>query len=109
MWRSVMSLLCLIAVLSATPIRQAKAANVLDGSRAGSGGDPGTPALILAAGHASLLTWMSGSHPTPKCFSSSVPPLLYLPDTRDLKRAERTPWLPATSGRRYAWLQCFLF
>ena len=108
-WRSVMSLLCLVAVLSGTPIRQAEAANDLTGSHAGSGGDHGSPALILKADPASLLTWMSGSHPTPKWFSSSVPPLLNPPDTQDRRRAERTPWLPATSGRRYAWLQCFLF
>jgi len=115
-----MFLLCLIAALSGTPLRQAEAASdfarshgeigqgqaieIIDG---GVGDDSGAtirkaggdtyplPATALLAPAAALL--------------APLPPASSLPNLDDRRWADRFASLPAGSAQRHAWLQCFLF
>lgn len=121
MWRLTMFLLCLIAALSGTPLRQAEAANdfvrlfgefgqgqknVLETIDGGVGDD--LEASILKAGGdthslpATLLLAMADVHFTSPIRASS------LPNIGDRRRTDLLGLLPASSARRCAWLQCFL-
>ena len=120
MWRLTMFLLCLIAALSGTPLRQAEAANdfaryfgefgqgdVIETIDGGVGDDK--EASILKAGGdahalaATILLAMADVHFTP--FLS----VAYLPNIGDHRQADLSGSLPTNSERRFAWLQCFLF
>jgi hypothetical protein len=119
-WRLTMFLLCLIAALSGTPLRQAEAASdfarshseigqghVIGITDGGVGDDSGAtilkaggdthpyPAMILLAPAAALLT--------------PFPPASSLPNLDIRRSADRLASVPAGSAQRHAWLQCFLF
>ena len=121
MWRLTMFLLCLIAALSGTPLRQAEAANDFARSfgelwaRAsvietidGGVGDDAEASILKAGGDthslpATILLAMADVHFTSPILASS------LPNIGDRRRADLLGVLPASSARRFAWLQCFLF
>lgn len=119
MWRLTMLALCLIAALSGTLLRQAEAADdfarslgelgqghvieIVDG---GVGDD--TEASILKAGgdtHSLTATILVAAdvHFTP------LIPILSTSNLGDRRQVSLSGLLPASSGRRFAWLQCFLF
>jgi hypothetical protein len=120
MWRLTMFVLCLIAALSGTPLRQAEAADdfarsmielghegVIETLDGGVGDD--IEVSILKAGsdtHVLATTVqlaMTDVDFTPMVLASSLPNI----DSRG--QADRLSLLPASSARRLAWLQCFLF
>jgi hypothetical protein len=120
MLRLTMFLLCLIAAVSGTALRQAEAANdfvrtfgefglgdVIETIDGGVGDD--TEASILKAGGgtdslaATIPLATADLHFTPLIPSSSRP------NMGDRRRADLLGLLPASSARRFAWLQCFLF
>jgi len=120
MWRLTMFLLCLIAALSGTPLRQAEAAN--DFARSfgefaqghaietidGGVGDDKEVSIPNASGDtyslaATILLAMSDVD-----FISSRS-VASLPNIGDHRQADLSGSLPASSDRRFAWLQCFLF
>jgi len=120
MWRLTMLLLCLIAALSGTPLRQAEAANdfarsfgefgqgdIIETIDGGVGDDE--EASILKAGgdtHSLVATILLAMADV--CFTPPSP-VSSLPKIGDRRRADLTDSLPASSDRRFAWLQCFLF
>jgi hypothetical protein len=120
MWRLTMFLLCLIAAVSGTPLRQAEAAddfarsiseraqgNVIETIDGGVGDD--TEASILTAGSDShlpsalSLLAMADVHFLPRITASS------LPNIGDGRQADRSGLQAASSARWFAWIQCFLF
>jgi hypothetical protein len=120
MWRPTMFLLCLIAALSGTPLRQAEAADDLARSLGelgqgdvietidGGVGDDKEASILKANGDthslaAIILLAMAELHFTPPASTSC------LPNPGDRRRADRLGRLPADPDRRFAWLQCFLF
>ena len=120
MLRLTMFLLCLIAALSGTPLRQAEAANdfarshgefeqghVIEMIDGGVGDDSG--ATILKAGGdthalAAMMLLVSAD-----AFLTPLLPALSLPNIDDRHWADRLSSLPGGSAQRHAWLQCFLF
>lgn len=118
MWRPTMTLLCLVAALSAAPLRHAEAANdlarsldtlgaghVIEMIDGGVGDDAGE--TVLKAGCDTHLDLAM----TPLAIGWIAPPFLpprSLTGTDDHHRAGRAASLPAGSVRRHAWLQCFL-
>ena len=115
-----MFLLCLIAALSGTPLRQAEAASDLARTLAGFGaghvmetidggvGDDSGETVLKACVDADLAS-ASIMSATVDWLSQPFLPVLSLPGTDGRHRADRTASLPAGSVRRHAWLQCFLF
>jgi hypothetical protein len=120
MWRVTMFLLCLIAVLSGTPLRQTEAANDFARSFGESGqgdvietidggvGDDEEASILKAGGDthslaATILLATADVHFTPPI------PVSSLPKIGDRRRADLSGSLPASSIRPFAWLQCFLF
>jgi hypothetical protein len=120
MWRLSMFLLCLIAALSGTPLRQAEAADdfarwigelgqgdVIETLDGGIGDD--TEVSIVKVGSdthflgATILLARADVYFTPLIPASS------LPNIGDRSRADILGLLPPSSARRFAWLQCFLF
>jgi hypothetical protein len=120
MWRLTMFMMCLIAAMSGTPLRQAEAAddfarsigglgqgNVIETLDGGVGDD--TEVSILKAGNdthvfaANFLQAMADLHFTPLIVAS------FLPNIGDRGRAALLGPPPAGSARRFAWLQCYLF
>jgi hypothetical protein len=119
-WRLTMFLLCLIAALSGTPLRQAEAANdfVRSFGEIGQGdvlqtvdggiGDDMELSILKARGdtqslQATMLLAMSVVHFTP------LIPASFLPKIGDRGPVDLLGLLPTSSARRFAWLQCFLF
>jgi hypothetical protein len=120
MWRMTMVVLCLIAVLSGTPLRQAAAADdyarsidnygqphVLD-TPDGEVGDDKDLSVLKAGSNTHSLTATNLLAIADVYFLPSIP-FLSLPDIGDRRWADLSGSLPACSGRRSAWLQCFLF
>jgi hypothetical protein len=120
MWRVTMFLLCLIAALSGTPLRQAEAADdfarsiselgqggVIETLDGGVGDD--TELSILKAGSdthflsATIFLAMTDVHFTPPVIAAS------LPNIGDRCRGESSDLPAASSDRWFAWSQCFLF
>jgi len=115
-----MFLLCLIAALSGTPLRQAEAASDFarshgqsDQGRAietidgGVGDDSG--ATILRAGgdnHPPLATMLLAAA---DAFATPLLPALSLSNMQDRRRADPLVTVLTASAQRHAWLQCFLF
>jgi hypothetical protein len=118
-WRLAMSLFCLIAALSGTPLRQAEAASDLaralaerDGGRDletiddGVGDDSETS--IRSAGDdaqsltAALIQAITDS-PREPLIAARPHPLVVD------RRAHPDGWLQAAHAQRLTWLQCFLF
>ncbi len=120
MWRPTMSLMCLIAALSGTPLRQAEAVHdfshaiadvgvgdVVDEPDGGVGDDAGD--AILAAGNDER----SPRTTVTPAVAEGISPR-HLPSARSFVDYDRRP--PGGTGspisgseRRYAWLRCFLF
>jgi hypothetical protein len=116
-WRLTMFLLCLIAALSATPLRQAEAAD--DYARSigqgdviktvdGGVGDDKEASILKAGSDAHSLPTMIQLSMADVYFTSLIP-ASFLPKIGDRGRADLMGLLPASSARRFAWLQCFLF
>ncbi len=120
MWRLTMFLLCLIAALSGTPLRQAEAASdfarsfgefgqgdVIETIDGGVGDDE--EASVLKAGsdsHSLAATiWLAMAD----VYFTAPSPVSFLARIGDRGRADLTGSFPASAGRRFAWLQCFLF
>lgn len=121
MWRLTMFLLCLIAALSGTPLRQAEAANdfvrsfggefehgdVLQTVDGGVGDDAEVsilkPSTDTQSFPATILLAMPVVH-----FNSELPSS-FLPKIGGRGPVDLRGLLPAGSARRCAWLQCFLF
>lgn len=120
MWRLTMFLLCLIAALSGTPLRQAEAADdfARSISELGQGdaietidggvGDDIEASILKAANDTHLLSAspllaMADGQFTPLIFASS------LPNIGDGRSPDRSSLLAITSDRWFAWFQCFLF
>jgi hypothetical protein len=119
-WRLTMFLMCLIAALSGTPLRQAEAASdfarslseldeghsieMIDG---GVGDDSGATILKVGGDSRALRAMI----PMAMLDGLLVPPpaALSLSGSGHRHPAERVETLPACSSRRHAWLQCFLF
>jgi hypothetical protein len=120
MWRLSMFLLCLIAALSGTPLRQAEAAD--DFVRAIGELGQGDVIETLDGGvgddtEVSILTAGSGTHflsPTAFLAAADVhlPPLITassLSNIGDHRRTGLSGLQAVSSGRWFAWSQCFLF
>ena len=120
MWRPTMVVMCLIAVLSGTPLRQAAAADdhvraigqyvngyVLD-TPDGEVGDDKDLSVLKDGGDTHSLRAMNLLAMADDYFMASSP-FLSLPKIGDRCRADLSGSLPACPGRRFAWLQCFLF
>jgi hypothetical protein len=120
MGRPTMFLLCLIAALSGTPLRQAEAAGDFARTRAelgqdhvetidGGVGDDAELAVLEDGSHASAYQAMMPL----AAAEGLLPPLL--PSISSSGLGPRCPSGPAAtlpppgSGHRHAWLQCFLF
>ncbi len=120
MLRLTMFLLCLVAALSGTPLRQAEAANdfVRSFGEYGQGdvietidggvGDDEEACILEPAGDAhslaaTILLAKAHVHFMPSLSVSS------LPNIGDYRRAGLSGSLPTNSERRFAWVQCFLF
>jgi len=114
-----MFLLCLIAALSGTPLRQGEAASDFARSLAESEGGQIVEMIDGGVGDdsgATILNASGDTHSAPATIPASadgmVPPLvsgLSPSVTDDRRRANRTAWLTAGPVPRQAWLQCFLF
>ena len=120
MWRLTMFLLCLIAALSGTPLRQAEAADdfartfgecgqgdalhTVDG---GVGDDKEVSILKVGSDTQSLPATILLA--TADINFASVVPASFLPKLGDRRHADASGLLAVGSGRRFAWLQCFLF
>ena len=120
MWRLTMFMLCLIAALSGTPLRQAEAAD--DFARTfgecgqedalhtvdGGVGDDKEVSILKAGGD-----WQSLPSTillaTVDVHFSSLIPSSFLPKLGDRGQTDLLGLLPASASRRFAWLQCFLF
>jgi hypothetical protein len=120
MWRLSMFLLCLIAALSGTPLRQAEAADdfartfgesgqsdVLHTVDGGVGDDKEVSVLKVGGETQSLPATILLA--TVDVHFSSLIPSSFLPTLGDRGQAALLGVLPASSTRRFAWLQCFLF
>jgi hypothetical protein len=120
MWRCTMFLMCLIAALSGTLLRQAEAANdfVRSHSESGPGqvvemidggvGDDSGETILNPGGDtrplsAAILPAMPDACMTPLVPASS------LLDGANRRRAEPLAAIPTGSAQRHAWLQCFQF
>jgi hypothetical protein len=120
MCRLLMFLLCLIAALSGTLLRQAEAADdfARTFSECGRGdalhtvdggvGDDKEVSILNAGGDTQSLPATSLLATVDVHFSSLIPASL-LPTLGDRGQAALLGLLPASSTRRFAWLQCFLF
>ncbi len=119
MWRLSMFLLCLIAALSGAPLRQAEAAsdlarsldelgdgNIIETIDGGVGDDK--EASILKAGDAHALAAAISPEMADVDLASptSVSSLAMIGGRRP---ADVRGFLPASTARRIAWLQCYLF
>lgn len=115
MRRPWMTLLCLIAALSGSPLRQAEAAcdlarsldelagdHVIETIDGGVGDDSGE--TVLKAGAESQPDTMTAGGPP-----SLLTPVLSPPSLDPRHRAERAVAPPPGSLQRHAWLQRFLF
>lgn len=120
MWRLTMCLLCLIAALSGTPLRQAEAAddfarsiaelgdgNVVETVDGGVGDDANE--TVLKAGAEVHPATASVALPTADRLPPVQPPLLSQPASDGRRWEGSTPWPTASPVRRHAWLQRFLF
>jgi hypothetical protein len=119
MWRLTMYLLCLIAALSGTPLRQAEAANDLARTigefgegRAiepidGGVGDDAEVSILKAGGDTQSMPATDLLAMADVQFTLFIPPS-YLQNVRDRRWVDPCGSLPASSARRLAWLQCFL-
>jgi hypothetical protein len=120
MWRLSMFLLCLIAALSGTPLRQAEAAD--DFARSIGGLEQGGVIQTIDGGvgddaEASILKAGIDTHflsPTVFLAMADVhlPPLitgLFLSNIGDQCRTGLSGLQAASSDRWFAWSQCFLF
>jgi hypothetical protein len=119
MWRLTMLLLCLVAALSGTPLRQAEAAD--DFARTfgecgqgdalhtvdGGVGDDKEVSILKAGGDAQSLPATILLAAVDAHYSSLIP-ASFLPTIGYCDWAEPLGSLPASSARRCAWLQCFL-
>jgi len=120
MWRLTMFLLCLIAALSGTPLRQAEAANDFARSFGESGqgdvietidggvGDDKEASILKASGDTHSLVAPILLALAEVCFTPAIP-VSSLPNVDDRRRAKLSGSPPVRSDRRFAWLQCFLF
>jgi hypothetical protein len=118
MWRLSMFLLCLIAALSGTPLRQAEAAHDFarsigeHGQRIetidGGVGDDKEASILKAGSDTHSLTRTGLLAMADDYFITSVS-FLSLPNNGDRRGSDLSGSLPARSERRFAWLQCFLF
>jgi hypothetical protein len=120
MCRHALYLLCLISVLSGTPLRQAAAADdyaravgehvhgyVLD-TPDGDVGDDQDLSVLKAGGDTPSVT-ATNLLLMADVYFMAFSPFLSLPSIGDRRWADLSGSLPACSGRRSAWLQCFLF
>ena len=120
MWRLTMFLLCLIAALSGTPLRQAEAASDFARSHGESGqgqaielidggiGDDSGATILKADGNTHPLT-ATMLLAAADAFLTRLLPALSLPNMEDRRRADPLVSVPTGSAQRHAWLQCFLF
>jgi hypothetical protein len=120
MWRLTMFLLCLIAALSGTPLRQAEAADDFARSLSemrqgqvietidGGIGDDSEASILKAGGDTHLLAATVPMERADVHFTPLIP-VSALPNMGDHRRADVSGSLPASADRRFAWLQCFLF
>jgi hypothetical protein len=120
MWRLTMFLLCLIAALSGTPLRQAEAAD--DFARTfgecgqgdalqtvdGGVGDDKEVSILKAGGDTRSLPAATLLATADINFASLIP-ASFLAKLGDHRHADVSSLLPVSSARRFAWLQCFLF
>ena len=120
MWRHAMFLLCLIAALSGTPLRQAEAASDFTRSLGvvgksstietidGGVGDDTEVCILKAGGDTQSLP-----APIPLAMAdgryTSLTPASFLPGIGVRQPVDLLGLLPACATRRLAWLQCFLF
>jgi hypothetical protein len=118
--RPTMVLLCLIAALSGTPLRQAEAASDFARSHSelgqgyaielidGGVGDDSGETILKAGGdtHPLQAPILSATADT---FLTLFLPDSSLPNGTDRRRADRWASLPTGSAQRHAWLQCFQF
>jgi len=115
-----MFLLCLIAALSGTPLRQAEAAN--DFARSVAEFGPGDLIETIDGGvgddqEASILKASGDSYPFAAAIPAAMTVVHFAPPIAassftaagDIRRTDQCRSLSASSGRRFAWLQCFLF
>ncbi len=120
MWRLMMFLLCLIAALSGTPLRQAEAANDLARSLAESGQGDAIEPIDGGVGddkEASILKTGDDTHslsatilPVTAAPSFILPiPASSLPNIGDRRLARVTVVPSRRHDRRFVLLQCFLF
>lgn len=120
MCRHTLYLLCLISVLSGTPLRQAAAADdharsigqyangyVLD-TPDGEVGDDQDLSVLKAGSDTQSLTATNLFAIADDYFTPSIP-FLSVPNIGDRRWADLSGSLPVCSGRRTAWLQSFLF
>jgi hypothetical protein len=119
-WRLTMFLLCLIAALSGTPLRQAEAASDFARSLGelgqgtiietidGGVGDDKEASILRAGGDAHSLAATILLETTVVDFTPSVS-VSSLPNIGGRRQGDELGLLPASSSRRMAWLQCFLF
>jgi len=120
MWRLTMFLLCLIAALSGTPLRQSEAAN--DFARVfgefghgdvietidGAVGDDEEASILKAGGDTHSLAATIILAVADVYFMLPVP-VSSLPSMGVRRRTDRSRSVVASFDRRFAWLQCFLF
>jgi hypothetical protein len=119
MWRLTMYLLCLIAALSGTPLRQAEAANDLARTLGefgegrliepidGGVGDDAEASILKAGGDTQSMSTIAFLAMTDVQCTPLIP-RSSLQNVSDRCRVDPCGWLPASSVRRLAWLQCFL-
>jgi len=119
-WRLTMFLLCLIAALSGTPLRQAEAASDFARSLGelrqgtlfetidGGVGDDQEESILKAGGDTHSLAATILLEITVVDFTPSVS-VSSLPKIGGRRHGDELGLLPASSSRRMAWLQCFLF
>ncbi|MGO9469930.1 MAG: hypothetical protein ACLQIB_35810 [Isosphaeraceae bacterium] len=120
MWRPTMFLLCLIAALSGTPLRQAEAASdfarsfgelgqgdVIETIDGGVGDDEEASVLKAGSDSYSLAATILLAR-ADVCFTP-ISPVSFLLRIGDRGWVDLTGSFPARSDRRFAWLQRFLF
>ena len=120
MWRLTMFMLCLIAALSGTPLRQAEAADDFARTFGECGQEDALHTVDGGVGddkEVSILKAGGDSRPLPATILlatadinfASLIPASFLPKIGDCRHADVSGLLPLSSARRCAWLQCFLF
>jgi hypothetical protein len=119
MWRLTMFLLCLIAALSGTPLRQAEAADDFARSIGELGQGDVIETIDGGVGddiEASILKAASDTHVLSATFLLATAdvhftPLItaFLPNIGDGRSPDLSSLLAITSDRWFAWIQCFLF